>query len=147
MRPPTIRLLTTDGIRDEAQAQSWSSTSDYTLRNKPTSFSFFFAQTRYKDTSEVSKGNANAPSAISTHNFVGRSPTRRARMFTMYTKSRRVISPIRAYIRTRRLLSRHFRSFTTECNFVPTWHMAYSDITSCATDYHFVCAFRYFETQ
>lgn len=60
----------------------------------------------------------NALSAISTHNFVV-GCFAAARMFAMYTQT-----SLSFLFHTCRLsLAHHFRPFTTECNFVPTWHM------------------------
>lgn len=57
-----------------------------TLASRPA----FFAQTRYKDTSEVSKGKARKRAVGDIHAQFRRpfADQTRARMFTMYTKTR-----------------------------------------------------------
>lgn len=117
---------------------------------------FFFCETRCKDGRDAERETRRCyPRTISS---TVRGPERaRTRECLQYTQRRRAMyrrHTHRTYTRScththarNSLLSRHFRSFTTECNFVPTWHMAHSDTTSRATDYRFVCASRHFETQ
>lgn len=60
-----------------------------TLASLRPAFFFFFAQTRYKDTSEVSKGKARKRAVGDIHAQFRRpfADQTRARMFTMYTKT------------------------------------------------------------
>lgn len=99
----------------------------------------FFLRTRYKDeAARVSKGKAGARalSAVSTHNFAGRSrgPERAhanvCNVHTTHTAATYSRALCRTLARSLQLATRrplaapHFRPFTTECNFVPRQHTA-----------------------